>query len=154
MTHKTQLHSKMLFSCQVGHCDGAMSRGPSWGPCSTRRGPCQPPRWDGQHHMALGEIRLLRVLFSVGGKKRVVFLQENGGKGFSFSFLFILYQEQPVFSCAHGFGHSLDCAGKCKHPSGFLTFVLHVLPLLLGCPGNCVSDLQPSLSHYRSCHNG
>lgn len=98
MTHKTQLHSKMLFSSQVGHCDGAMIRGPSGGPCSARQVPCQPPRWGGQHHMAVGEIRLLRVLLSIGAKNELSFCRKMGVEVFHF-YLFYIKNSQRSAVC-------------------------------------------------------
>lgn len=143
----------MLFSCQVGHCDGAMIRGPPGAPA--RRVPCQPPRWDGQHHMAVGEIRLLRVLLSVGGKKKrkeLSFCRKVGVKVLHFHFYSFDVKNSQRSAVRMGPDTPRTVQGTADPPVAFWHLCCR-LNVLFGCPGSSVSDLQPSLSHYRSCHN-
>lgn len=83
----------------------------------------------------LAKIRLLRVFLPIGAKNELSFCMKNGVE-------VLFYQEQPAFVCVQRFRHfSGLCRGHFKSQLGFLTFatfVLHLLPFLLGCLGNSI----------------
>ena len=155
MTHKTQLRSTMLFSSQVRHRDGAMSAGPSWGPlpCSTATLCASQPRWEPAGSRGGWQKLGSRGFFCPSEQEMSCLLAGKMGERCSY-FYFFKSRAASFPLCAWARTRSGLCRGSLKIPGGFLLFVSHVLPLLLGRPGDSESNLQPQLSHYLRCHDG
>lgn len=117
MIHKTQLHSKMFLS-QVGHCNGAATRGPSWGPllCAPSSVPAAQIG-GGSATWHLVKIRLLRILLPSRAKHELSFCRKTGVK--VSLFLFIFDQEQQLSVVCMGLDALWAVQAKSKNPQWF-----------------------------------